>query len=311
MTDPMPGNGPDENRAEQGRRLILAGIITNVLLSGIKITAGLLGNSSALIADGLESTLDIFSSFMMWAALKVADRPADISHPYGHGKVESLAAVAGALVLVAAGLALAAHSLASLFAGYTGRTEFSGAPAPYTLLVVLLTIGAKETLYRLTLRKGRQIESSALQADAWHHRSDAITSLAALAGISIALVGGPAFVSADDWAALFCCAIILFNGASMLRGSLGEILDEQMPDAMLEAVLGMAAEVEGVTSVEKCRIRKSGLNRIADLHVRVAGSKSVAQGHTIAHAVKKRLSNSGFRIADVTVHIEPEPEPEK
>jgi cation diffusion facilitator family transporter len=307
MTHPAPSIGPEESRAAQGRRLILAGIITNVLLSVVKILGGLLGNSSALVADGLESTLDIFSSFMMWAALKVAGRPADHTHPYGHGKVESLAAVAGAIVLIVAGLALAIHSISSLEGTFTGRIESPEPPAPFTLLVLLLTIGAKETLYRLTMRKGRQIESTALQADAWHHRSDAITSLAALTGISIALIGGPAYASADDWAALFCCVIILINGARMLRGSLGEILDEQMPEEMLDAVLKMAAGVEGVTSVEKCRVRKSGFNRIADLHVRVSGSKSVTQGHDIAHSVKQRLADSGFRIADVTVHVEPEP----
>ena len=301
-----PDGGEVEIRAAAGRRLILTGVLVNILLAVAKFAGGVLGNSSALIADAIESALDIFSSGMMWAALKVAARPPDASHPYGHGKVESLAAVAGALVLLGAGASLAAHSAGEILNSFSSPPTEASLPKAFTLGVLMLAILLKESLYRLFVHRGKAIDSAALLADAWHRRSDAITSLAALIGISIALAGGPSWAPADDWAALFSCGIILFNGGRMLRGSLGEILDEQMPDALIDQVLDQVRSVEGVTSVEKCRVRKSGLTRIADLHVRVAGGSSVREGHEVAHIVKNRLLASGLNISDVTVHIEPE-----
>ncbi|GAB4166372.1 MAG: cation diffusion facilitator family transporter [Terrimicrobiaceae bacterium] len=293
------------SRAEAGRRLVILGVLANVVLAAAKFLGGWLGNSNALMADGLESSLDILSSLMMWGALKIAERPADEGHPYGHGKVESLAAVAGSLVLILAGIALAAHSVVLLF---TGGEESRSSPAVFTLLIAIVTIVVKEGLYRLFMLRGKQIDSAALLADAWHHRSDAITSLATLLGIGIAIVGGPDWGAADSFAALVSCGIILANGGRMLRNALGEVLDEQMKPGVLEAVIHAAIKVPGVTSVEKCRVRKSGLTRIADLHIRVEGSMPVREGHEIAHAAKDRILACGQNISDVTVHVEPERE---
>lgn len=295
-------------RAAAGRRLILTGVVANILLAVAKFAGGIFGNSSALIADAIESGLDIFSSGMMWAALKVAARPPDSTHPYGHGKVESLAAVAGAMILLAAGTSLAWHSIGEINRALSSPPTEASLPKPFTLAVLLLAVAIKEGLYRLFVHKGKKIDSAALLADAWHHRSDAMTSLAAVVGIGIALTGGPAWAPADDWAALFSCGVILLNGGRMLRASLGEILDEQMPTPLIAEVLSKVRAVPGVTSVEKCRVRKSGLTRIADLHVRVAGGNSVREGHDIAHIVKDCLLTSGLKISDVTVHIEPEAE---
>ena len=149
------------------------------------------------------------------------------------------------------------------------------------------------------------MKSRALEADAWHHRSDALTSLSAAAGILVCFIGGAAFVSADDWAALFSCGIIAWNGILMLKGSLGDLMDEQAPRAVIDKILQSARAVEGVVSVEKCRVRKSGLTLIADLHVRVLGDMSVASGHYISHLVKDALMAGGHHLSDVTVHIEP------
>ena len=288
-------------RSARGRQVLVAGVAVNCLLALFKLGAGWMGNSSALVADGLESTLDVLSSAMIWGALKYAARPPDSEHPYGHGKMESLAGAGGALLLLIAGILVAAGSLKEILGGALNRPP----PAAFTLIVLVAVVVIKEGLFRLASRRGREVESRAVQSDAWHHRSDALTSLAAAIGITVCLVGGPAWVSADNWAALFSCAIIAFNGVRMLNASLGELLDEQAPADIIERIMAAARAVEGVDNVEKCRVRKSGLSLIADIHVRVRGEVTVTDGHFIAHRVKDALMGGDFNILDVTVHIEP------
>ncbi len=295
-----------ESRAQEGRKLILTGVAANIVLALAKILGGIFGRSNALIADGIESSLDVLSSGMMWLAVKYAGRPPDRDHPYGHGKMESLAAVAGSLILILAGVALGIHSVKEIIL-LSQKSHATDVPALFTLIILAVTIVTKELLFRWFHRRGGEIGSRAVQADALHHRSDAITSLAALLGITAALVGGPAWAQADDWAALFSCGIIVYNGLAMLRGAMGDILDEQESSDITEKILALVLEVPGVTSVEKCRVRKSGLARLADLHVRVAGDRTVREGHAIAHLVKDTLLEvSALQLGDVTVHIEPE-----
>jgi cation diffusion facilitator family transporter len=241
----------------------------------------------------------------MWGAMKYAERPPDEGHPYGHGKMESLAALVGAGFLLMAGLSLGYHSIREIVLLQSESTA-ANVPAAVTLGILAITIVVKEGLFRWLRQRGEEIGSNAVQTDAWHHRSDAMTSLAAAVGITAALVGGPAWAQADDWAALFSCALILFNGAKMLKNSIGDVLDQQASTEIVEGILACVREVPGVTSVEKCRVRKSGFSRFADLHVRVAGERSVREGHEIAHTVKDRLMTANFHLADVTVHIEPE-----
>ncbi len=292
-------------RAREGRRLVLVGVFLNIVLAVAKITGGVLGRSHALIADGIESSLDIFSSGLMWGAMKYAERPPDEDHPYGHGKMESLAALVGAGFLILAGLSVGLHSVREIVLLQTESTA-ANVPAAFTLGILAATIVIKEGLFRWLHRRGEEIGSNAVLTDAWHHRSDAMTSLAAVVGITAALVGGPTWAQADDWAALFSCVLILFNGGKMMKNSIGDVLDQQASTEVVEAILTSVREVPGVTSVEKCRVRKSGFSRFADLHVRVSGDRSVREGHEIAHTVKDRLMTAGFHLADVTVHIEPE-----
>jgi cation diffusion facilitator family transporter len=292
-------------RAKESRKLLLAGVFVNLVLALTKVAGGLFGRSSALIADGIESSLDVLSSLMMWGAIRYAERPPDSDHPYGHGKMESLAAVAGSLLLIIAGAGLGLHSIREIFLPQRPAGANS-VPASFTLIVLVATIALKEGLFRWVHLRSVSIESKALQTDAWHHRSDAMTSLAAAVGISAALIGGPAWAQADDWAALFSCAVIVFNGLVMLRASIDEVLDAQAAPEIITEILGAVRTVPGVTSVEKCRVRKSGLMRFADIHVRVAGESTVREGHDIAHSVKDRLLDGDFHLADVIVHIEPE-----
>jgi cation diffusion facilitator family transporter len=282
-----------------GLSLAKLAIGVNVVLAIVKITAGVCGHSYALIADGLESTTDIVTSLIVWSALRIAAKPPDPEHPYGHGKAESLAGVVAAMFLLGSAVMLVVQSVREIRLPHH-------APAWYTLIVLFVTIIVKETLYRAVFATGKSIESIALKNDAWHHRSDAFTSLAAFIGISVALIGGKGYEEADDWAALFACGIIGFNGLRLLRPALNEVMDAQAPAPVERQVRAIAEAVPGVTHVEKCRIRKSGLGLLMDIHVTVKATLTVREGHDIGHAVKDRLMSSPLRVHDVVVHLEPD-----
>ena len=283
---------------ESGLRISALAVGINFLLAVGKIVTGVFGNSYALIADGIESTADIFSSFIVWSGLRIAVKPADANHPFGHGKAESIAAVVVSLMLLGAALFIAVQSVHEIHTPHQ-------APEWFTLVVLLGVIATKESLYRFVFKVGHNLESTALKGDAWHHRSDALTSAAAFIGISIALVGGPGYESADDWAALAACSVIAWNGLRLLRTALDEVMDVSVSPEVSGFIKSIAAEVEGVAGIEKCRIRKSGLHLAMDIHVMVDGNLSVRRSHAIAHQVKDRLLASQHRINDVTVHIEP------
>jgi cation diffusion facilitator family transporter len=290
-------NHPSSN-VQSGARIALTGMIANVAIATAKITAGLLGNSYVLIADGIESALDIAGSAIIWGGLKFAARPPDKTHPYGHGKAEPLAAGIVAIGVIVAAIGLAVQSVREIFTPHHG-------PAPFTLVVLIVVIVVKEFLYRVVTRVGRDFESTAVQTDAWHHRADALTSAAAFIGISVALIGGEKWYSADDWAALFACAVIAYNGWRLLFPALHEMLDTAPRGDIVTKIESAAASVPGVVEVEKCLVRKMGISFYADLHVRVDGSISVREGHDIAHLVKDAIKQTDARIADALVHVEP------
>ena len=290
-------NDPASNM-QSGARTALTGMIVNVALAAAKISAGLFGNSYVLIADGIESALDIAGSAVIWGGLKFAARPPDETHPYGHGKAEPLAAAVVALGVLLASIGLAVQSVREIFVPHHG-------PAPFTLIVLIVVVVVKESLYRVVIRLGKNVESTAVQTDAWHHRADALTSIAAFVGISIALVGGEKWYSADDWAALFACAVIAINGWRLLFPALHEMLDTAPRGEIVSRIQEAAASVAGVINVEKCLVRKMGISFYVDLHVGVDGSISVREGHAIAHGVKDAIKQTDARIADVLVHVEP------
>jgi cation diffusion facilitator family transporter len=283
---------------QTGARIALFGVTINIFLAAAKILAGLFGHAYVLIADGIESSLDVGGSIVIWGGLTVAARPPDATHPYGHGKAEPIAALVVAVGVLAAALGLAIQSVREIFLPHH-------APAPWTLVVLIVVVVVKECLYRYVIRFGQKMESTAVKTDAWHHRSDAITSIAAFVGISVALIGGEAWRSADDWAALFACAVIGANGYRLLRPALFEIMDTAPHGKFIKSIREVARSVPGVIEVEKCRARKMGLDFYIDLHVGVDGNMSVHEGHEIAHRVKSAIQQSDPRIADVLVHIEP------
>ena len=283
---------------QTGARVALLGLVINVVLASVKIVAGVVGHAYVLIADGMESALDVAGSIVIWGGLTVAARPPDRTHPYGHGKAEPIAALVVAVCVLAAAVGLAVESVREILMPHHG-------PAPFTLAVLVVVIVIKEILFRYVNRIGRNLESTAVQTDAWHHRSDALTSTAAFIGISIALIGGERWQSADDWAALFACAVIAANGVRLARPALFEIMDTAPGGKIVKAICSVASSVPGVVEVEKCHARKMGLDYYVDLHVGVDGNISVHEGHEIAHRVKSAIQQRDSRVADVLVHIEP------
>jgi len=291
-------NRTGSSMSRVGARVALLGLVINVVLASVKIVAGVVGHAYVLIADGMESALDVAGSIVIWGGLTVAARPPDRTHPYGHGKAEPIAALVVAICVLAAAIGLAIESVREILTPHHG-------PAPFTLAILVVVIVIKEFLFRYVNRIGQDLESTAVRTDAWHHRSDALTSGAAFIGISVALIGGERWQSADDWAALFACAVIATNGVLLALPAFQEIMDTAPAGKIVKTILAVASSVPGVVEVEKCYARKMGLDYYVDLHVGVDGNISVHQGHEIAHRVKSAIQQSDSRIADVLVHIEP------
>ncbi|MGB8704964.1 MAG: cation diffusion facilitator family transporter [Gillisia sp.] len=273
-------------------------IIGNTLMAIVKGLAGIFGNSYALIADAIESTTDVFSSLLVLLGLRYAAKPPDENHPYGHGRAEPLITFAVVGFLVISATIIAYESIEHI------QTPHK-LPKPYTLIVLGIIVIVKEIFYRVVSRRGKKANSSALQADAWHHRSDAITSLIAFIGISIALIMGKGYENADDYAALVASLIILYNAYKILRPALGEAMDEHMYDDLIEEIRKITEEVTEVHNTEKCYVRKTGMTYHVDLHIVVEATITVKDGHEIAHTVKDELLKNLPEIANVLIHVEP------
>lgn len=276
-------------------------IIGNTCLAIIKGLAGFFGNSYALIADAIESTTDIFASFLVLFGIKYSNRPADENHPYGHGRAEPLITFLVVGFLITSATIIAYESIANI------QTPHD-LPKSWTLFVLGAIIIWKEYSFQTVMKRSIETNSSSLKADAWHHRSDAITSVAAFLGISIALVLGKGYESADDWAALFASGFIIYNSFLIFRPALGEIMDEHLYDDLIEHVRQVASNVEGIIDTEKCFIRKSGMKYHVDLHAIVSAEISVKEGHQLAHILKDTLRKEIPELGHVLIHIEPDDE---
>lgn len=276
-------------------------IFGNLLMVIIKFLAGFLGNSYALIADAIESSADVLSSVLVWVGLKYSSKPPDENHPYGHGRYEVISTFAVIGFLLISATVIAMESIRNI------QTPHE-TPKAFTLYVLAGIIIFKEFSFQYVIRKSKISNSSSLKADAWHHRSDAITSVMAFIGISIAILLGEGYESADDWAALIASGIIAYNAFRIFRPVLGEISDEQLYDEMIDEIREISLNVPGVIATEKCHVRKMGMTFYVDLHMVVSGDISVREGHTIAHDLKNEIQKQIPEIADVLVHTEPDSE---
>ena len=286
------------NRLQRSLRATFLGLIANTLLATAKLAAGVVGHSNALVADAVESLADLFSSVIVWRGLVVAAAPADADHPYGHGKAEPIASA-----VVSTMLLLAAASIT--FQAAFEILQPHHVPSPYTLLVMIVVVTIKESLFRFVMREGISVESSTVRTDAWHHRTDAITSLAAGLGISIALIGGERYAAADDVAAVVAAGIIAWNGWRLLRPAMNELMDASPDPTFADRVSRIAAATPGVARVEKCLVRKMGYLFYVDMHVEVDPQMTVQRAHEIAHDVKDKVRRELPAVHDVLVHIEP------
>jgi len=287
-------------RANAGAKLVLRGMLLNAILALLKFAGGILGHTYAMIADGTESLLDVLSSFLVWTGFRVAALPPDKDHPFGHGRAEPLSALAVVLFIFITASVVAWHAVHYILTPHIG-------PHWFTLPLLAGMILAKIWFARVTQVAGEKSRSTALGIEAWHHASDAITSAAAFVGIAIAVIGGKGWESADDWAALFACIVIIFNGIGMLKKALAEMMDQAVDPSFEAAVREIAINVTGVEALDKCRVRKSGLIHIVDIQIRVDGSLTVREGHTISHDVKDALIGASLGVTDVSVHVEPMP----
>ncbi|HEX9055510.1 MAG TPA: cation diffusion facilitator family transporter [Gemmatimonadales bacterium] len=284
--------------ARRGMRTAQVGMLVNAALAAIKLLAGVLGSSYALIADGVESTADIFSSLIVWGGLRIASRSADDDYPFGYGKAEPIAAAVVGLMLIAAAIGIAIESVREIRVPHH-------APAPFTLAVLVGVVLVKEVLYRRVFRVGADVGSTAVKADAWHHRSDALTSAAAFVGISIALIGGPGWEPADDWAALLASTIIAYNGIAALRPAVADLMDRAPGEAMLARVSAAATGVHGVCAIEKLKVRKAGLGYWVDLHVQADPRLPLEEAHVLSGMVKSAIRQAVPEVAGALIHMEP------
>lgn len=290
------------NTEKGTRRTVWFSILANGILALAKALAGFFGNSYALIADAIESITDVFASLILLVGIKYAQRPADDNHPYGHGKIEPLLTFVVVAFLMTSATLIAYESIQHI------RTPHK-TPEAWTLAVLAVIILWKEISYRIVKKKGVETHSTALKAEAWHHRSDAITSVLAFLGISVAVIFGEGFETADDWAALIASGFILYNSFLIFRPAFGEVMDEHQYDELEERARQLASEVEGVAGTEKCFIRKAGFKYLIDLHVLVDGDLSVRKGHEIAHKLQQHLMDNIPNIENVLIHVEPNEAP--
>lgn len=274
------------------------GAVANSVLAIVKLIAGIAGNSYVLVADAIESLTDVASSCVVLLGLKIAARPPSSKYPYGRGRAETFSALFVSFLLLIAAVGIAIESVRQI-------TTVHSVPASYTLAVVIVVVLIKEALFRWAFKIGSSLNSAAIQADAWHHRSDAITSAAAFLGISVALIGGPGYESADDWAALFAAGIILLNAFLIARPAIDEMFDRSPDPNVVKEIRSLAESVDGVLGTHKCFVRKLGLELFVDLDVVVDAEMSVRESHSIAHRVQDLVREQLPVITKVLVHIEP------
>jgi len=288
----------DRTNEEKAIKATYFSIIGNTSLAIIKGLAGFFGNSYALVADAIESTTDIFASLLVLFGIKYSNRPADENHPYGHGRAEPLITFLVVGFLITSATIIAYESIINISTPHD-------LPKPWTLFILGAIIIWKEYSFRLVMKRSVETNSSSLRADAWHHRSDAITSVAAFIGISIALILGKGYESADDWAALFASGFILYNSYLIFRPALGEIMDEHLNYDLVIEIRRVSNQVEGIIGTEKCFVRKAGMQYHVDLHAIVDANISVKEGHELAHKLKDTLQQEIPELGHVLIHVEP------
>jgi len=283
--------------SHSGIGVTLLGTAINVMLVGLKIVVGLSTGSIALLADGIHSTSDIATDLAVIGGIRLAARPADSSHPYGHGRYETLAGGAVVAALIAVGVFIAWRAGSDLYA------HALSLPGVGVLIVALVSIIAKEWIYRRTLSVAQRLKSTALHANAWHHRSDALSSVAVLLGGAGGLLG---WGHADQVAGIVVGLMVVGAGARTVRGVLHELLEGSLSSVEIEAIQSAVESVEGVRNFHKLRARSVGRETFVDLHVLVDPDLSLLAAHYISMKVEDAVRSACSHPINVTVHVEPD-----
>lgn len=285
-------------RYRDSRRVTVTGMAVNASLAAAQVLAGVLGHSQALVADGIHTLSDLFTDFLVLFGAKKGAKAADAEHPYGHARIETLTSLALSLVLIGVGFAIAVSASLRM----TGETA-PPAPSPVTLVVALVALVAKESLYRYVLRAARRLRSALLETNAWHYRSDAFSSIIVAVGIGGSLIG---FRHLDALAAIGVAAIIGKIGGNLGWAAMRELIDTGLSDAEIARVREVILGTDGVKALHLLRTRQTGGLALIDVHILVDGTISVSEGHQISEAVRQRLMREIEGVTDVMVHIDPE-----
>jgi cation diffusion facilitator family transporter len=284
--------------SRKGIRAAQLGILINALLAVTKLVAGVVGNAYALVADAIESATDIFSSLAVMSGLLIAQRDPTEEFPFGYGRAETLAAAVVAMMLIGAALGISIEAVREI------RTPHH-LPAPWTLAILAVAVVVKWVVSRQVQSVGDETGSTAVRADASHHLSDAITSIAAFVGISIALWGGPGWEPADDWAALVGAAVIAYNGVAIFRSAVRDLMDAMPDNEIVSEIRRVAGGVPDVLAIEKLMVRRSGLVYHVGIHVQASGAMPLSESHALGGRVKSAIQKAIPQVASVLVHMEP------
>jgi len=279
-------------------KTVIFSILSNMCLACIKYSAGHYGHSYALIADSIESASDSVSSMLLLGAMLYASKKSNKHYPYGYGKAESLMTFISIGLVFICGVTIVWQSLHNL-------EQSRSAPEAFTLYILGAIIGWKELSFQYVSYHANTIQSLSLKADAWHHRSDALSSVAAFIGVSIAVLMGPGYEHADDWAALVAAMIILYNAYSLIHPAFNEIIDGNVYQDVEQSLRTIASSVPQVLHIEQCYLRKAGMFYHGELHIQVDPNLSVFQGHTIAHNVERAILHQMLAIQTLMIHVEP------
>ena len=290
-------------REKEIYRITLWGSIVNIVLTGLKFAAGILGASAAMIADAVHSLSDLLTDFVVLQFVKISSRPADSDHPYGHGKYETLATTIVAIALLAAGGVLLAQGIEKIIGAVRGETL--PVPGRIALWAALISIAAKEGIYQLTARVGRRVQSSALEANAWHHRTDALSSVATAIGIGGALLFGGKWAILDPIAAVLVSVFILIAAGKLLHEAIQDLMEKRLPEEIEEEIREIVAADSEMSEMHKLRTRRVGNVYSIEMHLRMHGNISLYEAHRHSMLLEQRLRERFGQETLVSIHLEP------
>ena len=293
------------DRATRASQVTWLSVVVNTVLMGLKLLAGLWGHSSALVADALHSASDFATDFAVLIGMRLAQRPQDGDHPYGHGKYETLAAVLVGIALAAVGVAITFHAGHTILGAWVWDS-YPQQPTLFALIAALISIVIKELLYQLTIRVARETQNDALLANAWHHRSDALSSIGTAVGAGAAAFLGGAWVLLDALAAVVVGVILLKIAWEIVRDSLDKLMEQGMSAEENAQIYQLVHAVPGISEPHHLRSRRVGTVAVIELHFRVNPEMTVREGHELATQVERNLRSVFGQDAILTVHVEPE-----